>query len=255
VSESTTTGPRVGSETVWHDAECGSYGGDLAIWEEIAAARPGPILDLGAGTGRVALHLGARGHEVVAVEADPELAATLATRASERGLPVSVECADAREFERAGAFGLIVAPMQFVHLLGGPEGRRAMLGAALRSLRPGGELNVALLEHPLPPLGEPGPEEPTPLPDVREVDGWLHSSLPTAIRISDRWVAIERLRQLVSPRGELSESTETVTLDRVTPDEFEAEAVAQGFRPVERLEIAETERHVGSLVVRLGRPG
>ena len=37
----------------------------------------GPILDLGAGTGRVAAHLAARGHEVVALDSDPELLAVL----------------------------------------------------------------------------------------------------------------------------------------------------------------------------------
>ncbi len=40
---------------IWHDAECGAYAADLALWEELAAAAGGPVLDLGCGTGRVAL--------------------------------------------------------------------------------------------------------------------------------------------------------------------------------------------------------
>ncbi len=36
------------------------------------------MLDVGCGTGRVALDLAARGHEVVAVDADPELVRVLA---------------------------------------------------------------------------------------------------------------------------------------------------------------------------------
>ena len=62
--------------------------------------------------------------------------------------------ADVRELPaRRSHFGLIVAPMQLVHLLGGPGGRRTMLAAVAASLRPGGEFYAALLDDPLPPLG------------------------------------------------------------------------------------------------------
>ena len=46
----------------------------------------GPILDLGAGTGRVALDLAARGHDVTALDSDAALLDELAARARERGL-------------------------------------------------------------------------------------------------------------------------------------------------------------------------
>ena len=49
---------------IWHDVECGAYGADLALWEELATAAGGPVLDLGCGTGRVVLHLARRGHAV-----------------------------------------------------------------------------------------------------------------------------------------------------------------------------------------------
>ncbi len=58
------------SDIVWHDVECGSYYVDLPFWRELAAAEAGPILDVGAGTGRVALDLAAHGHEVVALDID-----------------------------------------------------------------------------------------------------------------------------------------------------------------------------------------
>ena len=45
---------------VWHDVECGRYSADLALWRELAAREPGPVLDVGAGTGRVALDARAR---------------------------------------------------------------------------------------------------------------------------------------------------------------------------------------------------
>src|SRR5262245_51282748 len=61
----------------WHDTECGAYGADLALWEDLALGTPGAVLELGAGTGRVALHLARAGAEVIAVERDPALAAEL----------------------------------------------------------------------------------------------------------------------------------------------------------------------------------
>ena len=44
----------------WHDVECGGYDADLPLWRELAARRGGPVLDVGAGTGRVALDLARR---------------------------------------------------------------------------------------------------------------------------------------------------------------------------------------------------
>src|SRR3954453_15129411 len=59
---------RPGEVVLWHDLECSSSAGALPLWRELAAAAPaGPILDVGAGTGRVALDLAARGPRVVAL--------------------------------------------------------------------------------------------------------------------------------------------------------------------------------------------
>ena len=66
---------------VWHDVECGGYTADLAAWEELADRVDGPVLELGCGTGRVALHLARRGGEVWAVDADPSLLDALRARA------------------------------------------------------------------------------------------------------------------------------------------------------------------------------
>jgi len=42
---------------VWHDLECGGYRVDLQAWLELAERAGGPVLDVGAGTGRVSLAL------------------------------------------------------------------------------------------------------------------------------------------------------------------------------------------------------
>jgi SAM-dependent methyltransferase len=237
-------------EAIWHDVECGAYAADLASWAELAAAAPGPVLELGAGTGRVALHLAAAGHEVVALDTAPALLAELRDRAAGRGLEVETIVADARELDtldRAGPpFGAILAPMQLVHLLAGPDGRRSLLDGAAGHLAPGGVLAAALLADDA--LVHAAGDASPLLPDVREVDGWVYSSQPLEVATTADGIEIRRLRQTVSPAGDLTDEPESVHLEALTPEELEAEAAASGLTPRERIEVPATDDHVGSTI-------
>jgi SAM-dependent methyltransferase len=239
---------------IWHDVECASYDADLPLWRELAerAGRGAPILDVGCGTGRVALDLAARGHDVTGIDCEPELVDALARRARERGLTVQAHPADARSFEIPGrAFGLAIVPMQVAQLLGGADGRRAMLGCVRRHLAAGAALAIALAD---PLEGIPADEEPLPpLPDVREEDGWVYSSTPINVRdVEGGATAIDRLRQAVSPDGELDESFAVIVLDAVRPEQLEAEAQGVGGYAIrERRSVPATTDYVGSVVVML----
>jgi SAM-dependent methyltransferase len=235
---------------IWHDVECASYDADLPLWRELAAEAGGPVLDLGCGTGRVTLDLAARGHDVTGLDCEPSFTAALAARARarERGLRVRAETADARSFSLAGQrFALAVAPMQVAQLVGGFKGRAGMLASVRRHLRrPGGTLAIALAD---PLEGIPEDEQVAPpLPDVREQDGWVYSSTPVNVREEPGATAIDRLRQAVSPAGELDESVATIRLDSVRPDELEAEAEPT-YLVRERRHVPATPDYVGSVVV------
>ena len=237
---------------VWHDVECASYGADLPLWRELADERGAPVLDVGCGTGRVALDLARHGHEVVAVDADPDLVRVLAERARQRSLPVRALSADARSLALGTRHPLAILPMQVVQLLGGNRGRSAMLEALTRHLEPGGLLAIALAD----PFADVLPEDSRPpLPDVREQDGWVLSSTPVGVREEGRSVAIDRHRQAVSPAGALSEEMATIVLDSVSPDELEAEGAEKGLCVLKRAAIAPTADHVGSTVVLMEAPG
>ena len=237
--------PEIAEETIWHDVECGGYTADLPLWRELAAAAAGPVLELGCGTGRVALELARRGIEITAVDTSPALLEEIGRRAAAGNLEVELLLADARELSLDRRYALVLAPMQLVHLLEGAEGRAALLRRARAHLAPGGALALALLAERIDPAlnGDPA------LPDVAERGGWVYSSQPIEARRTGGGIEVRRLRQRVSPAGELTESLDVVFLDDLDPATLEAEAAPFGFEPRERIEVPPTPDHVGSTVV------
>ena len=240
---------RLNEAVIWHDVECASYSADLELWEALASsAAGGGLLDIGCGTGRVALHLAALGHSVTGIDADPHLVEALASRARHAGVRVDALVADARSFAFDRTFALAIAPMQVAQLLGGRDGRAAMLERVRAALDPGAVLAIALAD---PFEGEPAELVGPPLPDVWEEAGWVYSSLPIAVRAEGGATAIDRVRQAVSPAGELTESMTTISLDSVGPDELEEEGRAAGFEVEPRRQVPPTRDYVGSTLVML----
>ena len=237
------------SDVIWHDVECGAYAADLPFWRALASAEAGPILDVGAGVGRVALDLARHGHDVTALDRDPELLAELGARAREAGLEVRTELADAAGFELAGApFGLIVVPMQTIQLLPGRAARAAFLASAREHLAAGGLVALALSEQL--EAFEADPAAPLP-PDRGERNGWRYLSFPVAIRPRGDVVVLERVRQAIAPDGSASLADDAIELAALSAPELEAEGAAAGLRPEPRARIADTDAHVGSTVVML----
>lgn len=231
----------------WHDVECGGYEADLGLWLELARAQAGSILDVGAGTGRVALHLARHGHHVTALDRDPELLAALRERALLEGLTVPVVEADAAALPAAELpFALILVPMQSIQLLPGQTARASFLAGARRCLAPGGLVALAIAEE-----LESFDDDPAmlPPPDVAQRDGWRFFSHPVAIRDRGGAVQLERLRQSVAPDGTVSTDGDVTELARLSASELEAEGEAAGLRAEPRRDVSPTRVHVGSTVV------
>jgi SAM-dependent methyltransferase len=229
----------------WQDVECGGYSADLEAWEGLAASCSGPILELGSGTGRVCLHLGRRGCEVWTVDADPELVAATASRASAEGLPVHALQADIRDLWLERSFDLVIAPMHVIQMLGGPEVRAELLRGAVCHLDSGGRFAAAIVDG-MPRDLETGSP---PLPDVREIDGSVYSSLPVDFATDDGRLDLRRVRQIVSPDGDLTESEHVDSIWLLGAEELEAEAEAAGMRAADRVLVQSAGGYIGSTIV------
>ena len=234
-------------KVIWHDLECGAYDADLPVWRSLALQRGSPILDIGAGTGRVSLELARLGHAVTALDRDRTLLAELDRRAG--GLRIETVLADARRFDLGRRFALCIVPMQTIQLLGGRSGRRRFLTCALRHVRAGGLLAVAIsdeLER-----FEAVPGLPALMPDMCERDGVVYSSYPTAVREARGGFVLERLREKISVTGLRTVSHDRIRLDELSVSDLEREAGDAGFCAAGVAEIPPTENHVGSQVVML----
>ena len=121
-----------------------------------------------------------------------------------------------------------LAPMQLFQLLPTPAVRLDALRRVFAHLRPGGRAAIALLDLEAEPVGD---DYSPPLPDILERDGRVYSSQPIAIRFvpdpgGGGVVELDRVRQAVSPGGEIDESFSQVRLAAVSP-----RALERGRRP------------------------
>jgi SAM-dependent methyltransferase len=254
--------PARSTTVVWHELECGSYAADLPIWRELAAlagtgADAQPLLDVGAGTGRVTIDLAARGHLLTALDRDEELLGALRERVGE--LAIETVCADARSFELDRRdFAVCLVPMQTIQLLGGRAGRLEFLSRAREHLRPGGLLACAIVTD-IQPFdcadGDLGPD-----PDVAHVGDLDYVSRPTRLHVDDATLRIERERSITSTtlrtRGRWQRAAtpaevelDVIELDRLSVAQLLTEGERTGLSGAGSRSIPPTREHVGSEVV------
>lgn len=118
--------------------------GDIDLYLALAGRTGGPILELGAGTGRVAVPLAEAGHEVTAVDLDPAMLDRARRRAAAAG-PTTAGRIGFVEADLLGlalpagaTYRLAIIALNSLFLLASRESQREALRTVARHLAPGG---------------------------------------------------------------------------------------------------------------------
>jgi SAM-dependent methyltransferase len=118
--------------------------GDLDLYLALAQRTGGPGLELGAGTGRIALPLAAAGYDVTAVDLDPAMLDRARTALAKAGQPTAgrVELVEADLLDlrlpAAGTFTLAIIALNTIFLLATRERQRQAVRTLAGHLAPGG---------------------------------------------------------------------------------------------------------------------
>jgi predicted O-methyltransferase YrrM len=249
-----TGAPALEESAIWQQVEFGSYEADLPLWRELAESADGPVLELGAGAGRVSLELATGGRELIAVERDPVVAAQLGISAEERGVAISVVVADLvspADLRLPSRPDLAIAPLHLIQELDGAA-RPALLRRLAELMAPGATIALTVVDETT--LLSAGTAATQILPDMREIDDWVYSSEPLWVQVGDEALHIRRLRERVSPDGEMERTVHDDFLHRVSPDRLELEGEEAGLQRAGRRQISSGPNEADSTVVLLEVP-
>jgi SAM-dependent methyltransferase len=129
-----------------YDRWCAGVDHDIAFYLLACEGAEGPIIELGAGSGRIGVELARHGHRVIALDAAPAMLAEAEARARRYGVEITTVVGDLRDPPELPRSDRVIAPFRtFMHLTGDDERHRA-LAAAGALLAPGGQFIFDVFE-------------------------------------------------------------------------------------------------------------
>lgn len=176
------------------DAQYAHYRDDLPFYRGLALDQSGPVLELGAGTGRVTVELARVAPEVVALEPVAEMRERARARLEEAGVAdrVTLGDDDARDLEPEPRFALVVAPFHLLMHLHTLEDQDAVLAVARSAVSPRGAFACDVFVPRFGPMGVLRREAAFEDAAGRHTDLWLlQRHYPAAQRIESLYLVDE----------------------------------------------------------------
>ena len=184
---------------------------DVSFYLERARRSGGPVVELGVGTGRIAVPLAADGIEVIGVDSSEGMLAVARERAALAGVGVDLRYGDLRDPPVEGPVPLVLAPFRSLLHMETEADRLAAVQAVHGLLEPGGQFVFDVFN--------PGRE------DIAETHGrWLERE-PGIFERAD-WDEARRTLTL-RVRGEGMESE--LSLAWISPSEWRELLGGEGF--------------------------
>ncbi|HEV8617136.1 MAG TPA: methyltransferase domain-containing protein [Methylomirabilota bacterium] len=219
--------------SAFYDLYVGEWRDDVPLYLERAKTAGGPVLEIGAGSGRLTVPLARAGFAVTAVDVSASMLALLRSRLaaepSEVRARVRVVQADATRLALAARYPLVLVPFYTFNYFLTPEAQRALLDGVAAHLAPGGRVLVDVFI----PYARLAAGRTDPILKVDRIDpatggrvrGWNTFALDPARRIETRRQRFEIDRA----DGTVEQREFTIVRRWEFPEDLERIFAAAGF--------------------------
>jgi SAM-dependent methyltransferase len=183
---------------------------DVDFYVEEAVRSGGPVLELGVGTGRIAVPIARAGVRVVGVDSSAGMLSVALEQAKRAGVDLDLRFGDLRDPPVDEQFALVLIPFRTMLHMQTDDDRRAALAAVRACLRDGGRFVFDVFT--------PGSDDIAAThgrwierePGIFERADWDEESRTLVLRVSGggaeaelslAWVTIERWQELLAEAG------------------------------------------------------
>jgi SAM-dependent methyltransferase len=214
-----------------YDAHQGAFAEDLPFWIKMANANPNPVLELGCGTGRVALELVKLGHQMVGIDNDLSMLQFLNDRIRKKRISNLLTFqGDMSAFHLNQKFGVIITPCNTLSTLTAAN-RQNTLGCVFSHLLPNGMFSASM---PNPAWVKNLPNQVTP-----EIDHiFYHPQDHNPVQVSSSWSKSQNNLRItwhydhLKPDGRVERTTIQVVHFLEPVNVYQADLINAGFTSI-----------------------
>jgi SAM-dependent methyltransferase len=183
---------------------------DVGFYLEEARRSSGPVLELGVGTGRIAVPIAADGIRVIGIDSSRAMLEVCARRAALAGVQLDLRVGDLRKPSVTERVPLVICPFRSLLHMHTDEDRLSVLGAARDLLVPGGRFVFDVFAPDAADIAQTHDRWLEREPGIFEHAMWDESARTLALSVRDEnrettmalaWLSAEEWRGLLETAG------------------------------------------------------